>query len=86
MSGAEETEFYTLTPEFIKKHHNAKSTWQKVMLKKLQKEIEPFKNEQGIELIAKELGVPKPQKLRVEQFATLEAKIHASEQYEPENI
>ena len=64
LSGAEKTEFYTLTPEFIKKHHNAKSTWQKVMLKKLQKEIEPFKNEQGIELIAKELGVPKPQKLR----------------------
>lgn len=64
LTGAEDAEFYTLTPEFIKKHHDATSTWQKVKLKKLQNEIEPFKNERGYELIAKSLGVQKPRKIR----------------------
>ncbi|WP_330924891.1 hypothetical protein [Candidatus Sororendozoicomonas aggregata] len=61
-SGSSEPEFYTLTPEFIKKYHNKTSSWEKVRLKKLQEEIEPFKNELGFERIAKALGIQKPQK------------------------
>jgi len=63
-TGAEAPEFYTLSPTFMRNHHDTSSTWQKVRLKKLQEEIEPFKNEKGFELIAEALGVPIPKKNR----------------------
>ena len=63
-TGDRQPEFYTLSREFVRHHHNATSSWQKVELRKLETEIEPFKNEAGFELIAKALGVPKPRKIR----------------------
>ena len=51
------TEFYTLSRDFIKKHHNSESSWQKVRLKDVMDEIQEFKNEKGFELIAGRLGI-----------------------------
>jgi hypothetical protein len=63
-SGAREPEFYTLSRDFIREHHDATSSWQKVKLRKLEAEIEPFKDDDGFELIAKALGVHRPIKSR----------------------
>ena len=59
-TGAAGPEFFTLSREFIKQHHNLNDPWQKVMLRGLGEQIEPFKNEAGFELIAKALGVGRP--------------------------
>jgi hypothetical protein len=63
-NGEQEPEFYTLSREFIRQHHDATSSWQKVKLRKVQEEIEPFKNTAGFELIAGRLGVSRPRKSR----------------------
>jgi hypothetical protein len=63
-SGGEPVEFYTFSKRFIRRHHNASSSWQKVRLGPLKAEIERFKNEDGFEQIAGELGVAKPRKAR----------------------
>jgi hypothetical protein len=62
--GNSEVEFYTLTNEFIRIHHNASSSWQKVKLRGLESEIEQYKGEKGFEQIAQVLGIPKPLKER----------------------
>ena len=63
-TGMEAVEYFTLSNDFIKAHHNKSSSWQKVRLKHLQKELLPFKNEVGFEQIARDLGIPLPQKVR----------------------
>lgn len=68
--GEREIEFYTLPNQFIRQHHNKSSSWQKVRLKAVEKEIEEYKSEQGFEQIAKALGVPRPMKKRNEIPAT----------------
>ena len=75
--GAREPEFYTLPNEFIQKHHQKTTSWQKVRLKSLQEEIERYKGERGFEQIADCLGVPKPTKQRLASPA--EAPGHSPE-------
>lgn len=64
LTGLESVEYFTLSNDFIKSHHDATSSWQKVRLKNLQEEIFPFKDEAGFEQIAHDLGIPKPRKER----------------------
>ena len=63
-TGARDPEIFTLPADFIRTHHDARSTWQKVKLKDLDAEIAPFQGDAGIELVARALGIPKPTKQR----------------------
>jgi len=58
--GMQAVEFYTLSNDFIRRHHDRRSSWQKVKLRGLADEIAPFRDEPGFEQIAKALGVPRP--------------------------
>lgn len=58
--GACEPEFYTLTPDFIRAHHDPRSSWEKVRTRDV--DMSQFKNEAGFELIAQALDVPYPSK------------------------
>lgn len=59
-TGQREPEFYTLSAAFIREHHYHSATWEKVNLRGLDDIIAPYKNEQGFELIAQALGIPRP--------------------------
>jgi hypothetical protein len=58
LTGKKDPEFYTLSSEFIREHHDSTSVWQKVRLSGLLDEIDKYKNEQGFEMIAERLGIP----------------------------
>jgi hypothetical protein len=67
-SGAKAPEFYTLSRKFIRKHHDATSAWEKVRLRCLQTESVSFKDEagkdeDGFELVARKLGIPRPTRI-----------------------
>lgn len=64
-TGGSAIEFFTLPNDFVRKHHQATSTWQKVRLRGLDKEIEPYAGEVGFEQIADCLGIPKPKKIKL---------------------
>src|SRR5882672_8311326 len=54
-------EIYCFPNTWIRQHHRIfESGWQKVHTRGLETEIEEYKNERGIELIANELGIPYP--------------------------
>ena len=63
-SGAAEPEFFTFPQAFIREHHEAKTSWEKVKLRGLEADIEQFKGEAGFELIATALCVERPRKVR----------------------
>ena len=64
-TGEREPEFYVLPAAFIRKHHEADAfLGGKVRLKKLQGEIEEFKDGRGLDLIATALGIARPVKSR----------------------
>jgi hypothetical protein len=58
--GQEPVEFYTLSNDFIRQHHDPRSSWQKVNLRGLADSIQPYRNEAGFEQIAEALGVAVP--------------------------
>jgi hypothetical protein len=60
-AGARAPEFYTLPPEFVREHHNATSSWEKVRTRGLN--LESYKDERGFEQIAIALGIPYPEKV-----------------------
>jgi hypothetical protein len=75
-TGDRQPEFYTLPNEFVRKHHNVTSTWQKVRLKHLADEIAPFKDGLGFEFVAKALGISRPVKVK---GSPLEAEANPTE-------
>ena len=58
--GARAPEFYTFPASFIRSHHDARSSWEKVRTRGL--EIDGYKNEAGFKQIARDLGIRYPEK------------------------
>jgi hypothetical protein len=59
-AGMKAPEFYTLPVSFIRQHHDATSSWEKVRTHGL--DLSPYLNEQGFEQIARALRIPYPRK------------------------
>jgi hypothetical protein len=60
LEGVREPEFYTFPVSFIREHHDTSSSWHKVRTRGL--DITAYKNGAGFEQIAKDLGIPYPDK------------------------
>lgn len=61
--GLREPDFYTLPADVVRGLHETTTTWQKVRLRKLGRDLDQYRNEAGFELIAQALGVERPRKL-----------------------
>lgn len=59
-AGAGQPEFYTFPASFIRQHLNVRTSWEKVRTRGL--DIDRFRNEDGFEQIARDLGIPYPAK------------------------
>jgi hypothetical protein len=59
--GTQPPEFYTFPVDFIRKHHNATSSWEKVRTRGL--DISAYRDELGFEQVATDLGIPYPEKI-----------------------
>lgn len=59
------TTFYTLPTSFIREHHKPTPKWEKVQLRGLETAIERYRDASGFELIAKDLGVPRPTRQQI---------------------
>jgi len=59
-AGRTEPEFYTFPADFIRQHHNATSTWEKVRTRGL--DIESYRGDRGFEQVARALSIPYPSK------------------------
>jgi len=55
-------EFYTFPADFIRQHHNKSSSWEKVRTRGI--DISAYRDEAGLELIAKRLNVAYPVRVR----------------------
>lgn len=64
-AGREEPEFYTFPAAFIRQHHNATSSWEKVRIRGL--DIDSYRGNGGFEQIARVLKLPYPSKARSDQ-------------------
>ena len=62
IEGIKEPEFYTLPVNFVRKYHNNKSVFGKVSLLGMDEVLLDYKNENGFELIAKDLRITYPAK------------------------
>jgi hypothetical protein len=58
--GKSDPVFYTFPVDFVRKYHDATSTWEKLRTKSL--DIARYKNDDGFELIANELSISYPSK------------------------
>lgn len=58
--GAAPVEFFTFPNRFVRRRHDASTSFHKVRLGRLTPRLDRYKNDRGFEQIAAELGVPAP--------------------------
>jgi len=58
--GTKSPEFYTVTPEFVKKHHDGRAAWAKVYTTGV--DMSQYKDDAGFERIATKLRIEYPRK------------------------